>query len=135
MIETERMLAWQEPDHPEAWNFKPLQMTGLWEHILGDEWWWLHEEQHHLQSLFHCICVDLTEKADDPYSVYEVTIEVEYAVESCPYELGFLGYSQGTNGWNLYRIDDRESGPIISAGYVRRITLTPLMERTQNAKA
>ena len=40
MEQTETFLAWTEgSDRMDEWNFRPLEMSGLWDFIFTDLWW------------------------------------------------------------------------------------------------
>lgn len=126
---TERYLAWQETGFV-LWNIKPLEISGLWDHILGEDWWYMFEEAKHIQKGFIGIIDRMTEKADDPEGVYEVELDVDYWIGPCPFELGFFGYSQGSGPWNFFRIDASPEGPILTSGWVRKVRMVPISERS-----
>lgn len=121
------------PNAENYWNFRPQSISGMWEYVVGEDWWylWDTEEMSEFWPLMGRV-VDALERAaiQWPETVYQASLDVEY-VTKIPVDrqqMPWGRYAWGSSD-ELWRFRGGKGNPKRGkgvGGFVRKVMIAPV---------
>ena len=131
---TERFIAYT--DEFGEMSIRPVSVSGMWTHVLGDDWWWTFEEDYALGNLFEPLAVQFKEtRKREGVDVLDVSVDMSYSFAQPPGAGALIwGHHVGsTPDGHIFRAIPgnrrNENGDRVLTfvtGFVRAITMEPL---------
>lgn len=124
--ETEEFIAFR--DEWGAMTIRPVNVSGFWEHILEDDWYYMFEERPELEALFARIEKQFERSIKEHKTdIFKVKCEVRYSLVQPPgLEALQWGHHLGTSEDYMFKATPRKEAMQFITGFVRTISMEPL---------
>ena len=129
--ETETFLAWHDEDYPDAWNIRKIRISGLWDHVLGNDWYYMFDERPELLTLFERLKTDFV-SAGSPYVSVDLTVRYTTTNDiSAWWYLHLIGADRGTIRDEAMLLSKRDDEFFLVKATIDEVSVKPidLLER------